>query len=372
MHPPIEAAPTPLEGRLAARIAADGPITIADFMATALGDPEHGYYMRRDPFGAAGDFITAPEISQMFGELIGLWAVETWRRMGCPASFILAELGPGRGTLMADALRAARVSPDFLAAARIALVETSPHLRAVQQRTLAGRPILFADAINALPNEGPLITIANEFFDALPIRQFVRRPDGFAERMIGLVDGRLAFGLRQGALLPGAPSGLPTGAMIEVSPAATAIATSLATRIAKEGGALLAIDYGHDGGTGDTLQAMRRHGTVGVLEAVGEADLTAHVDFAALARAARAGGASAAPLLTQGDFLLRLGLLERAGRLGAGKPAATQEAISAAVERLAGPEAMGTLFKVLLISAPGLLPPPFDPLSDSPKRTDPA
>ena len=350
---------TPLALRLAARIRADGPITVADYMAACLGDPEHGYYMRRDPFGAAGDFVTAPEISQMFGELVGLWAVETWRRMGSPARVVLTEFGPGRGTLMADALRAARLAPDFLAAANVVLVETSPHLRTIQQEKLAPHAPLFASGVEEL-SDGPLIVIANEFFDALPIRQYVRTEDGFAERMVGLVDDALAFGLRPGARPPVPAQGLPIGSVIETSGPSVAVMTSLATRFARMPGAMLAIDYGHDGGVGDTLQALRQHRFVSPLETPGEADITAHVDFAALAAAARRAGATAFPLMDQGDFLLRLGLLERAGALGSGKDPATQDAIRAAVERLAGPEAMGPLFKVLVAASPGLAPPPFD------------
>ncbi len=350
---------TPLALRLAARIRADGPITVADYMAACLGDPEHGYYMRRDPFGAAGDFVTAPEISQMFGELVGLWAVETWRRMGSPARVVLCEFGPGRGTLMADALRAARLAPDFLDAATLVLVETSPHLRAIQQQRLAPHTPLFASGVEDLP-DGPLIVIANEFFDALPIRQFVRTEQGFAERMVGLVEDALAFGLRPGARPAVAAEGLPIGAVIETSGPSVVVMTSLAARFAQLPGAMLAIDYGHDGGVGDTLQALRQHRFVSPLETPGEADITAHVDFAALAAAARRVGATAFPLMDQGDFLLRLGLLERAGALGGGKDAATQDAIRAAVERLAGPDAMGTLFKVLIAASPGLVPPPFD------------
>ncbi len=349
-----------LEERLVARILATGPITIAEFMATCLGDPEHGYYMRRDPFGAAGDFITAPEISQMFGELIGLWAVETWRRMGAPGRFVLAELGPGRGTLMADALRAGRLAPGFLAAAEVSLVETSPHLRMVQQERLSGHAVAFADRVEALA-DGPAIIIANEFFDALPIRQFVRVNSGYAERMVGVINDRLAFGLRPEAVVEGLERHPPEGGIIEVAGSAIAIMTTLAERIVAQGGAILAIDYGHDGGFGDTLQAMRQHAFVPVLENPGAADLTAHVDFAALARSARSVGANAFPLLTQGNLLIRLGLVERAGRLGAGKDVATQEAIRSAAERLAGPAAMGTLFKALVIAAPGLAPPPFEP-----------
>ncbi|MCX5495185.1 class I SAM-dependent methyltransferase [Kaistia dalseonensis] len=350
---------TPLGERLLGRIENFGPITIADYMAACLGDPEHGYYMAREPFGTAGDFITAPEVSQMFGELIGLWAVETWNRMGRPDPFVLAELGPGRGTLMADALRAARAQPAFEAAARIVMVETSPRLRARQQATLAAHDIAWADRIEDLP-DGPVIIIANEFFDALPVRQFLRVGTGWAERMVGVEDGRLIFGLRPDAHFEGADPNLPDGALVEIASVSAAIMAAIAERLVRFGGALLAIDYGHAGiGTGDTLQAVRAHQFDDPLAHPGEADLTVHVDFGLLARIAAAHGATPAPIWTQGDFLLALGLLERAGRLGAGKDAETQDAIRSAVARLAGPEAMGTLFKVLAVAAPGLALPPF-------------
>ncbi|MBB5752012.1 class I SAM-dependent methyltransferase [Prosthecomicrobium pneumaticum] len=345
-------APTPLARRLALRIAADGPITVAAYMEACLGDPEHGYYARREPFGTAGDFVTAPEISQMFGELIGLWAIERWRAIGRPEAFVLAELGPGRGTLMADLLRAARIEPGFLAAARIVLVETSARLRAIQSATLAGHAVLWRDEVAALPG-GPLIAVANEFFDALPIRQFERTEAGIAERMVGLRDGALVFGLRPGARLDASRearlAAAPAGSVLEIAPAGERLAALLGARIARSGGALLAIDYGHGGGFGDTLQALRRHAYDPPLAHPGEADLTAHVDFAALAAAAAGAGGRPEQLETQGGFLLRHGLLERAGRLGAGKDGAIQEAIRAAVERLAGPRAMGELFKVLAV-----------------------
>ena len=350
---------TPLGEKLVRRIEHFGPITIADYMAACLGDPEFGYYQTREPFGTAGDFITAPEVSQMFGELIGLWAVATWQRMGSPARFVLAEIGPGRGTLMADALRAARIAPAFEQAASIVLVETSPRLREIQKATLASHAVDWTDTVDTLP-DGPAIVIANELFDALPIRQFLRTRDGWAERMVGASDGQLVFGLRPDAQFDGADPTAPEGSLVETAAISATIMANLADRLRRFGGAFLAIDYGHaESGFGDTLQALRGHTFDQPLAHPGEADLTVHVDFAALARTAEANGARASAIWTQGDFLLALGLLERAGRLGAGKDAAAQDAIRAAVERLAGPTAMGTLFKVLCVTGGDLAAPPF-------------
>ncbi|MCX5578033.1 class I SAM-dependent methyltransferase [Kaistia terrae] len=349
---------TPLGEKLVRRIENFGPITVADYMAACLGDPEFGYYTTREPFGAAGDFVTAPEVSQMFGELLGLWAVTTWQRMGSPSRFVLAEIGPGRGTLMADALRAAQVAPGFEQAASIVLVETSERLREIQKATLASHGVDWADTVEALP-DGPAIVIANELFDALPVRQFLRMRDGWAERMVGASDGQLVFGLRPNAQFDGADDTAPEGSLIETAAISAAIMATLADRLQRFGGAFLAIDYGHaESGFGDTLQALRRHQFDDPLAHPGEADLTVHVDFAALARTAEANGAHASAIWTQGDFLLALGLLERAGRLGAGN-AAAQDAIRAAVERLAGPAAMGTLFKVLCVTGGDLVAPPF-------------
>lgn len=380
------AVPTPLARRLAAQIVATGPISVAEYMAACLGDPEHGYYMRRDPFGAAGDFVTAPEISQIFGELIGLWSVATWEAMGSPRRFLLTELGPGRGTLMMDALRAARIRPAFVAAAEVSLVETSPHLRAVQASTLAdsGSTPRWYDHFDDLP-VGPAIVIANEFFDALPVRQLIRTDGGWAERMVGInADGQLAFGLREAPSPPGgAPSGtgpsgmpspggkaspmtdspptpLPVGAMLELRPAADAIMAAIAARLASQDGAALIIDYGHgESGFGDTLQALYRHAYDDPLAHPGETDLTAHVDFAALARSASAVGTAPTATIGQGDFLFRLGIAERARRLAIGKDTSEVAAIEAAVQRLAGAEAMGTLFKVMGVATPGLALPAF-------------
>jgi NADH dehydrogenase [ubiquinone] 1 alpha subcomplex assembly factor 7 len=368
---------TPLAEKLAARIRANGPITVAEYMAACLGDPDHGYYMRREPFGRSGDFVTAPEVSQMFGELIGAWCVATWEAMGAPTPFVLAELGPGRGTLMADLLRAARIRPRFIDGARVHLVEMSPRLRGVQrvQLTQSAERLAWVDRVEDLP-AGPAILVANEFFDALPIRQFARTPDGWAERMVGLgQDGELAFGLRPTHQpLPNLPSAtyrsdddaapalhqtrLP---VVEISPARTAVVHAVAERLASGGGAALVIDYGYEGpASGDTLQAVRDHQYDDPLTAPGEADMTAHVDFAALGQAARAAGAAPRSLLNQSEFLYRLGLAERASELSRGKDAETASAIAAAVERLAGRASMGKLFKVLALSSPALALPVFD------------
>jgi NADH dehydrogenase [ubiquinone] 1 alpha subcomplex assembly factor 7 len=353
---------TPLGEKLISRIRAYGPMTVAEYMESCLSDPHYGYYMRREVFGRDGDFITAPEVSQMFGELVGLWAVVVWQAMGQPREFVLAELGPGRGTLMADLLRVLRVAPDFTEAVRVHLVETSPRLRAIQEKTLAeaGPAIHWHARIEDLP-EGPMIAIANEFFDALPIRQFLWSGGAWAERMIGIDgEGNLAFGLRPvDQRAPAAP--FPEGSIIETSPIATSIMTALGTRMADTGGALLAIDYGSaQPGHGDTLQAVRQHKYTDPLAAPGEADLTAHVDFAALTKAATTAGAHPRPVMTQGEFLNRLGLAARVRSLGEGKDPATRQSLEAAAERLAGPKTMGELFKVLAVSAPGLVLPAFD------------
>ena len=352
---------TPLGDKLAARIAATGPMSVADYMAACLGDPDHGYYRNRDPFGAAGDFVTAPEVSQVFGELIGLWCVATWQDMGMPKRFALIELGPGRGTFMADILRAARLRPEFLASVEVHIVETSPRLRERQRNAMMSSGIVptWHEDIRDLP-ASPSIVVANEFFDALPISQFVRTESGWSERMVGLdADGKLAFGLMPVALAGHAPAA--PGSVIEQSPASTAIIERLAEGIAMNGGAALVIDYGYAGpAIGDTLQAVRAHRYADVLATPGEADITAHVDFTALATAARRAGARAAPLLTQGAFLMRLGLRERFAGLAQGKDDAGRAALSADAARLAGEDGMGRLFKALGIAAPGLRLPAFD------------
>lgn len=351
---------TPLRTKLRLLIESNGPITIADYMAHCLGDPAHGYYMTRDPFGAGGDFITAPEVSQIFGEIVGAWLIEAWRLDGCRSPVRLVELGPGRGTLMADIFRVATKVPDFRNAITIHLVETSPVLRARQAETLARwkHEIAWHAALRDVP-DGPLLLVANEFFDALPIRQFIRTQGKWRERVVGLDDDdHLAFGLGPGTIKQ-APDA-PDGSILEVRPPADSLIAEIAGRIVARSGASLIIDYGHmTTALGDTLQAMRDHTFADPLESLGETDLTAHVDFAALAGSARAAGAAVHGPITQRDFLLPLGLVERANHLCANAGDATREMLRVAVDRLAAPEQMGMLFKVLALTRPGLQPSPF-------------
>lgn len=361
-----------LRDRLIERISLTGPMTVADYMAVCLTDPQQGYYTTGTPFGRGGDFITAPEISQMFGELIGAWLLQIWLDMGEPANIRLIELGPGRGTLMADALRTLSLRPDFLAKATLHLVEVSAKLRQTQMQTLASSPLkpTWHDRLEDVPN-GPTLLVANEFFDALPIHQYVKTITGWQERVIGLktsAEGKeeeLTFGLGPGHLppseIPARAKTAADGSILEVSPTANAVATIIATRLKEQQGAALLVDYGYlQSSTGDTFQALHHHAYDDVLAHPGAADLTAHVNFEALARAARLAGALPTEPLEQGDFLLKLGLLERAGALGRGKDAKTQEEISNAVERLAGPDQMGSLFKALALSDGSFVPAPFD------------
>ncbi len=350
---------------IAAEIAERGPIPVCRFMELALGHPELGYYRTRDPLGAGGDFITAPEVSQMFGEMLGLWAAVVWRGLGGPAPFTLTELGPGRGTLMADALRAGAVQPGFTEAARLNLVETSPVLAARQREALAAFDPVILERVADLP-AGPMIAIANEFFDALPIRQLVAAGPGWAERRVGLgPQGGCAFAFTVGPAV--APADLPDdlappetpGAVKEVCPAARDIARTLAGHCVRAPGAVLIIDYGpEESATGETLQAVRGHRYADPLAAPGSADLTAHVDFAALARAAREAGAQVFGPVTQRAFLLSLGIATRAERLARGAAPARAAEIGSALRRLVDPAEMGTLFKVMAFTSPGAAAPP--------------
>ena len=355
---------TPLAAEIAALIRQNGPIGIDRYMALCLGHPVHGYYRTRDPLGAQGDFTTAPEISQMFGELLGAWAAYVHGLLGRPDPLVLVELGPGRGTLMADALRALRAAAPGLGVAPH-LVETSPVLRAVQDRTLAGTGAVWHESPETLP-EGPAILLANEFFDCLPVLQFVRRPGGWHARQVGLdPQGRFIFGLAPEPS-PGLDADGPEGALLSVPSAGLDLIRAFAQRVCTLGGVLLILDYGHARpGFGDTLQAMARHGFADPLEAPGEADLTHHVDFAALARAAAGAGAQVHGPVDQGDFLLGLGLRQRAERLKARATADQAAGIDAAVARLTDPDAtgMGSLFKVLAVSGPDLGPLPGFPAS---------
>ncbi len=357
-----------LERELRAMIAADGPMPVDRWMQLCLQHPAHGYYTTREAIGRAGDFITAPEIDQMFGELLGLWAARVWLDMGSPSPVRLVELGPGRGTLMADALRATRVVPGFHAAVHVGMVETSLRLEATQREALAGvsPPVSWHRAIEAVP-DGPAIFLANEFFDALPVRHYWRGPGGWHERMVGLgEEGRLAFGVASEPVEIEAATECgqaEPGQVLEIGHSALRVMDRLAARIAGQGGALLVCDYGHaKSSLGETLQAVRGHAYADPLAAPGEADLTAHVDFAALARAATATGAAAHGPVAQGVFLERLGIFARADALKRNADARQAAAVEAALHRLASPESsMATLFKVLAVTGrDAAMPPGFE------------
>ncbi len=356
---------TPLEERLVDLIRLKGPITVADYMADALGHPNDGYYMSRTPFGAKGDFTTAPEISQIFGELIGLWLLENWRALGSPADFNLVEFGPGRGVLMEDILRATRLRSEFSKAACLWLLETSGRLRVEQQKRLRASGIkpLWADEFADIP-PAPTLIVANEFFDCLPVRQFQRIERGWRERMVDIGDnGGLAFCL--GKTPPPADYKLPSdddsepGDIFEINFAARDFLSDVVAGLLTHGGAALIIDYGHAAsGLGDTLQAVREHRFWPALSTPGQADLTAHVDFGALADIAVDAGAAVYGPTAQGRFLDRLGLALRTEMLCKGKSDEDQKKIRDGSERIAAPNKMGEIFKVMCITSPDLPAPP--------------
>jgi NADH dehydrogenase [ubiquinone] 1 alpha subcomplex assembly factor 7 len=352
----------PVEQEVRRLIEVAGPMPVSEYMALCLSHPQHGYYMTRDPFGSGGDFTTAPEISQMFGELIGLWTAAVWRSMGSPTQLRLVELGPGRGTLMADALRAARVMPGFQAALALHLVEISPALKQRQQQTLGTLeiPLHWHDSLEQVP-DGPVIVIANEFFDALPVHQAVKLETGWHERVVETdVDGSLVFGTAAEPIphferiLPPTVRSAPEGALFEWRSDATALA--LGRRVCRGPGAALVIDYGHTvSDIGDTLQAVGKHNFADPLDTPGELDLTAHVDFQALAQAAESIGAALHGPVEQGPFLRHLGIESRAAVLKQHASDKTSE-IDGALRRLTDPgeHGMGRLFKVLGLSDPKL------------------
>lgn len=347
---------------LAALIRADGPITVAEFMRIALTARGDSYYRARDPLGAAGDFVTAPEVSQIFGELIGLWCADVWRQLGAPKRFALVELGPGRGTLMKDALRAARVVPGFLDGVSVVLVEVSEALKRVQRDTLPALPVHWRDRFDDIDDShGPMIVVANEFFDALPVHQFVRTKAGWAERCVGLdAAGDLVFGASPGGVtvVPEALRDAAVGSIVEVAPARTVVAQAVGERIGASGGAMLVIDYGFAGpAVGDTLQAVKAHAYADVLAEPGTADLTSHVDFGALGDALARSGARVCPLAAQGDFLNALGAPARVAALKAKASAKQAADLDAALHRLTDAQAMGSLFRVLCAVAPDTLQP---------------
>ncbi|WP_428647430.1 class I SAM-dependent methyltransferase, partial [Roseibium sp.] len=269
---------TGLKEKLKARIVAEGPLSVAQYMSACLGDPDAGYYTTREPFGTSGDFITAPEVSQMFGELVGAACLSAHAALGAPGRFQLVELGPGRGTLMSDLLRTAALRPEFLKAAKLNLVEMSPRLCSIQKKTLRNAPLTpdFRDTFAQVP-DGPLVVVANEFFDALPIHQFVKTREGWHERQIGLsADGELTFGAGTARLpdetVPASLAGSPEGTIFETQPAANAVAEEIGARIAEHGGAAIFIDYGYlKTAPGDTLQALYKHEFDDVLAQIGRA-----------------------------------------------------------------------------------------------------
>ena len=346
-----------LKAQLVQRIRAGGPLRISEFMAEALLHPRLGYYTTRDPLGAAGDFTTAPEISQMFGEMIGLCLAQAWMDQGQPQRFALAELGPGRGTLMADILRVTKGIAGFREAMALHLVEASPTLRE-KQRALLGDEVTWHDTVESLPDDMPLFLVANEFFDALPIRQFLRHGPGWAERLVGLEGEALVFGLGETLAQPALAHRLADtqqGDMVELCPMAPPIAEAIGTRIEQQGGVALLVDYGDWRAIGDSLQAVRAHEKISPLDNPGQADLTAHVDFEALAKATPSAHSHLTP---QGIFLERLGITARAQALAKTLTGPALESHIAAHRRLTHPEEMGNLFKVMAFYPRAANPPP--------------
>lgn len=343
---------TPLEKIVGEIIAAEGPMPIDRYMGLCLGHPVHGYYMSRDPFGEQGDFMTAPEISQIFGELVGVWCAAAWDAMGRPAEFNLVELGPGRGTLMVDILKAAKVMPGFREAAQIHLVEMSPVLRKLQKEKL-GNDVTWHDSFANVPN-GPLLLIANEFFDAIPIRQFEKRHDKWLERCVGT---------RGVCLVPIGfdPTVGKDGDILEYSFQRQEIGVEIGARFMDHPSIAIVIDYGHlRTAPGDTLQAVRDHKYVPITDRPGESDITSHVNFEAMASALGRSGAKVYPAITQRAFLLAMGLEQRAAILSSKADANSREILARAVARLASETEMGNLFKVMVATSADLpMPYPF-------------
>ena len=353
---------SPLQSEIKKLIKSSGPMPVWRYMELCLKHPQHGYYVSRDPLGREGDFITAPEVSQMFGELLGLWAASVWKTIGSPTPLRLVELGPGRGTMMADALRALRLLPPLYQTLSVHMVEINPVLIEKQRSTLSGAPnIAWHDSIDDVP-EGPCVILANEYFDVLPIHQMVKRESGWHERVVDIdANGKLQFGAateptpRFDVLLPPLVKAAPVGAVFEWRPDAEIM--KLATRLRDQDGAALIIDYGHlRSDAGDTFQAIARHTFTDPLKAPGQADVTAHVDFQALSRAAEDVGARVHGPVTQGEFLKRVGIDTRAAALMQKATPLVSSDIAAALKRLTdtGRGGMGSMFKVLAISEPRL------------------
>ena len=365
-----------LEKLIQERIREHGAITIADYMQIALSHPQYGYYMKRDPFGVSGDFVTAPEVSQVFGEIIGAWLAHNWELLGSPKEVALVELGAGRGTLMADILRATKNIRGFHDAVSIHLVEISPVLKQKQWKALANKHsrVEWHDNIDSLP-QLPLLLIANEFFDALPIRQFVSKQDGWHERMIDIAGDNLVFvNTAASVMLPisvmsiesiledlggvlgdsdkNEATSISKEKIIETCEPAIMIMRQISEHIANHGGAALIIDYGYtEGSFGDTLQAVKNHEHHQVLKDIGDADITAHVDFLALSQAAQMEGVNVHEIMPQGAFLMRMGAGDRTTSLCKISSAEQQKLLISGLKRLADPSEMGELFKVLAITS---------------------
>ncbi len=353
---------TPLEQFIRAHIARHGPVTFAQFMEWAMRHPQHGYYITRDPLGSGGDFVTGPEISQMFGEMLALWCVDGWMKMGAPAAFALAEGGPGRGTLMEDMLRTVGKAPDFLKAAHVTLIEKSPALRAKQKERLSDHAVAWAETPEELPPL-PLLFFANELLDTFAIHRFIKNGNGWAEQGLTVENGKLAFcplalpdALRPVLAQP-AYTQAPSGSHAEISPDSAAWFGVIVRHVARHGGAALFIDYGYEGPVAiDTVQAIRAGNAAPLLEDPGEVDITAYLDFGALRRVAEKEGLASYPLLLQRDFLLRCGIFHRVKILKQNARPDQQASIDTDLERLLSGNHMGVLFKVFCVAHPSLPP----------------
>ncbi len=360
--------PDSLFEKIQDQIAATGPLGVEAYMELCLTDPDFGYYVTRDPLGKPGDFVTAPEISQMFGEVIGAWCAHMWVELGRPAEFALVEAGPGRGTLMQDILRTACQLPGIRDAVRCVLVEASPVLRVQQKSKLEGETdrITWQSDFATFP-EMPMILIANEFVDALPVRQFQRGPSGWFERGIGVgVDAQLEWTMLDSPdlepLVPPALRRTDVGQIVEIASRRDGFAATIGHHLSQHPGAALIIDYGYEGPMpGDSFQAVKAHEFADPLLDPGNADLTAHVDFGAFSKAARSSGARAWGPIPQGTFLEQLGIGPRAEQIIQANPE-RRERVARDLERLTAADKMGMLFKALVIASPNLeAPPPFPP-----------
>ncbi len=345
---------TPLESHFKNQIREAGPISLSHYIELCLSHPEHGYYMSGDPFGKEGDFITSPEISQIFGELIGVWLADLWHQAGSPKKVTLLECGPGRGTLMVDVLRATKNVGGLHDSLQIKLLENSLLLQQKQKDALNDYDVKWLTSLDELQTSTePVFVIANEFFDALPIKQFEKVNEGWAERCIGLNDNNeLTLSLIPSARVNGMPAGLSNGQIVETSFARDALFSNLCELIQKNGGALLAIDYGYLSGNGDTLQAVKKHQKVSIFETPGESDLTAHIDFQRMIEVASDKGIDICAVKNQGEFLRNLGIELRASVLKKNAGEKQAQIIDSSVRRLCDTDEMGALFKAFCVHAP--------------------